>query len=150
MNKQKNLKNLNYTEAAAALKSGEIDAFFCTVGVQTTVVEELAKQTEIRLLPVGGTEADALIGAYDYYTPFVIPAGTYTGQTEDVETVGVRAVLLASDKLSADTVQKITEDPSLITLCKHEGTAGAVQILQRHGTADVDWDDRNPPAFHDR
>ena len=34
--------------------------------------------------------------------------GDYTGQEEDVETVGVKAVLLAGDQLSEDTVKMIT------------------------------------------
>ena len=39
--------NLDYTEAASELKDGEIDAFFCTAGIQTTVIGELAKQTKM-------------------------------------------------------------------------------------------------------
>ncbi len=34
--------NLNYTDAAASLQSGEIDALFCTSGVKTEMIEELA------------------------------------------------------------------------------------------------------------
>lgn len=30
--------NLDYTEAASELKDGEINAFFCTAGIQTTVI----------------------------------------------------------------------------------------------------------------
>ena len=39
----------------------------------------------------------------------MIPKETYNGQTEDIQTVGVKAVLLASDNLSVDTVKDITE-----------------------------------------
>ncbi len=38
-----------------------------------------------------------------------MPAGTYPGQTEDVQTVGVKAVLLASDALPAKQVQQLTQ-----------------------------------------
>ena len=34
--------NLNYTDAAKQLQSGEIDALFCTSGVKTEMIEELA------------------------------------------------------------------------------------------------------------
>lgn len=44
--------NLDYTEAAAKLADGEIDAFFCTAGTQTTVIGELAKECGIRLLSI--------------------------------------------------------------------------------------------------
>lgn len=101
--------NLDYTDAASELKDGEIDAFFCTAGIQTTVINELSKQCGIRLLSLDEKEKTKLSDAYDFYTECEIPADTYTGQTDAVDTVGVKAVLLASDKLSAKTVQKLTE-----------------------------------------
>lgn len=101
--------NLDYTEAASELKDGEIDAFFCTAGIQTTVINELSKQSGIRLLSLDEKEKNKLSDAYDFYTEYEIPADTYTGQTEAVDTVGVKAVLLANDKLSAKTVKKLTE-----------------------------------------
>lgn len=100
--------NLDYTEAASELKDGEIDAFFCTAGIQTTVIGELSKQCDIRLLSLDENEKDKLMKAYDFYTEYEIPAETYTGQTEVVDTVGVKAVLLASDKLSEKTVENLT------------------------------------------
>lgn len=102
-------KQLSYTEAAEALKNGEIDAMFCTAGVQTTVLEELARQCKIRFLNIDGEGAERLKSAYGAYTDCVIPAGTYTGQEEEVTTVGVKALLLASDSLSAETVRQLTE-----------------------------------------
>ena len=101
--------SMNYAKAAEALKNGEIDAFFYTGGVQTEMIEELAREMEIRLLPVDGTEEENLVSSYGYYSSCTIPAGTYTGQEEEVETIGVRAVLVVSDKLKKDQVRKITE-----------------------------------------
>lgn len=103
------MKQMNYAEEAEALKNGEIDALFCTAGVQTMVLEELARQCEVRFLNIDGEGARRFLSAYEGYSPCVIPAGTYTGQDEDVTTVGVEAVLLASDKLSAEKVRQLTE-----------------------------------------
>lgn len=50
-----------------------------------------------------------MMKAYDFYTEYEIPAKTYAGQTEAVDTVGVKAVLLASDKLSEKTVENLTQ-----------------------------------------
>lgn len=50
-----------------------------------------------------------MIRLYPSYTRCVIPAGTYQGQTADVTTVGVKAVLVASDKLPASTVSGLLE-----------------------------------------
>lgn len=104
-----NMVNLNYTEAEDQLKSGKIDALFCTSGVRTEVIEELAEDCGIRLLPVDGNAMARLMAAYPGYTAGVIPAGSYTGQTQDVPTVGVKAVLVASNDLSESTVKKLTQ-----------------------------------------
>ena len=101
--------NLDYSNAAEELREGKIDAFFCTAGAQTTVIGELAKKCDIRLLSIDEKSAEKLKGTYKFYTDCTIPIETYNGQTEDVKTVGVKAVLLASDKLSADTVKDITK-----------------------------------------
>lgn len=100
--------NLDYTNAAKQLKSGDIDAFFCTAGVQTTVINELAKQCNIRFISLDQKGIDRLKKSYKSYTDYTMAANTYTGQTKPVKTVGVKAVLLASDKLSEDTVKDIT------------------------------------------
>lgn len=101
--------NLNYTDAASQLASGEIDAFFCTAGIQTTVIEELAQQCDIALLPVSQDCVEKLAVLHDgVYTSCTIPAGTYTGVEKDVATVGVRALLLVSDRLSDETVKTLT------------------------------------------
>ena len=49
-----------------------------------------------------------MLNSYDSYTECIIPKGTYKGQDEDVKTVGVKALLLASNKLSADSVKELT------------------------------------------
>ena len=104
-----NMVNLNYAEAEEQLKSGKIDALFCTSGVKTEVIEELAEECGIRLLPVEGNALTRLLAAYPGYTAGVIPAESYTGQTQDVPTVGVKAVLVASNDLSESTVKALTQ-----------------------------------------
>ena len=101
--------NLNYTDAAKQLQSGEIDALFCTSGVKTEMIEELANSCGIVLLPVDGSAATRLLAAYPAYSQGVIPAGSYNGQDQDVPTIGVKAVLLASDELSENTVKALTK-----------------------------------------
>ena len=101
--------NLNYTDAADQLKAGKIDAIVITVGTPSPVVTELAGECDIRLLNVDGTAAQRLLSSYNAYRKVTIPAGTYPGQDADVQTVGVKAVLLASDSLPAKQVQQLTE-----------------------------------------
>ena len=100
--------NLDYAQAASQLQSGDIDALFCTAGVQTTVIDELSRQCDIRLLSIDKDCLDKLLQLNDCYSTYIIPADTYNGQTEEVTTLGVQAVLLASDKLSEKTVEQLT------------------------------------------
>lgn len=103
-----NTKNLDYTDAADQLTEKKIDAFFCTAGICTTVIEELTKECDIRLVEIPESCRQKLKKAYSFYNDYVIPAGTYSGQTEDVQTLSVQSVLLASNNLSEKTVQKLT------------------------------------------
>lgn len=103
-----NTVNLNYTNAAKKLKSGEIDALFCTAGVQTTVIEELARQCDIRLLSIDEKCINRITSSYDFYKEYTIPANTYTGQSEAIKTISVQSVLLASNDLPNDIVNNLT------------------------------------------
>ena len=100
--------NLNYTDAAAQLADGTIDAMFITAGLHADALEKLAETCSIRLLSVDEGVGARLLAAYPAYHACIIPAGTYTGQDEDVWTVSVQALLLASNALSDEAVQKLT------------------------------------------
>ena len=107
--KMVSMVNLNYEDAAAQLKAGRVDAIFMTVGAPSPVLTALAGECGIRLLKVDGAAAQRLQSAYSAYSGVTLPAGTYPGQTEKVQTVGVKAVLLASNALPAKQVQQLTQ-----------------------------------------
>ena len=102
------VQNMTYAEAAKALGDGSIDAMFCTAGAPAQVITDLSGTTPVNLVPIEGQQSDLLTGAYGFYTEAVIPAGTYNGQDKDVTTLAVLSVLLASDKVPAETVYTIT------------------------------------------
>lgn len=101
--------NMSYSESAQALENGEIDALFAILGAPSTVVRELSESAEIRVLPVDERTVSAMTNIYDGYYGMSIPAGTYHGQTEDIPTIGVKAVLTVTDKISSDRVREFTE-----------------------------------------
>ncbi|MBO4289178.1 MAG: TAXI family TRAP transporter solute-binding subunit [Lachnospiraceae bacterium] len=150
--------NYDYTTASQKLTSGEIDAFFCTIGAPNTVVEETAKNVGIQLLPIDGAAADKLITADPFYIKTTIPAGTY-GLTEAVETLGVRALLLASDKLSkvqaqtvASTLFEHTADLHLtlpIDFVLNEDLATAGITIPFHEGAKAYYQSKGLPQFKD-
>ena len=90
---------LSFGEGASALKDGNVDAAFLTAGYPTASVQDISSQNKIRLLPVDADKADALIAKYPFYTKTTIPAGTYAGFDEEVKTISVMAMLVATDKV---------------------------------------------------
>ena len=58
-----NVQYLSFGEAANALKDGNVDAAFLTAGYPTASVQDISSQNKIRLLPIDGDKADALISA---------------------------------------------------------------------------------------
>lgn len=103
------VKRLSFADSAAAMANDEIDAFFCTASAPTTAVAGLAKKQDIRLLSLDERTIGQMLSLYNCYTECIIPAETYQGQTEPTTTIGVKAVLLASDTLSDSTVKQITD-----------------------------------------
>ncbi len=91
---------LSFSEGASALKDGNVDAAFLTAGYPTAAVQDISSQNQIRLLPVASDKADVLIAKYPFYTKTTIPSGTYAGFNEDVASVSVMAMLVATDKVS--------------------------------------------------
>ena len=100
---------LSFAEGANALMAGNVDAAFLTAGYPTASVNDIAAKNTIRLLPVEDGFIDALIEKYPFYTKTVIPAGTYQGFDEDVSSVSVMAMLVASSELDDKLGYAITK-----------------------------------------
>ena len=101
--------NLDYKDAASQLENGTIDAFFCTIGAPNPTVKSLCDKGIARLVSLDSDRINDLVSSYGYYSACTIPTGTYKGQTEDVKTIGVTAVLLAGNSCPKDTVKAITK-----------------------------------------
>ncbi len=102
-------EHYSYEDAAAALEEGKVEAIFVTAGVQTHFVEELAQQCQVKLLSLDEEHMDNLIESYPFYSKQTISQDTYTGQEEEVSTVGVYAMLVVRADLEDDLVEEITK-----------------------------------------
>lgn len=101
--------NAGFGDSADSLKDGKIDAAFVVAGAPTTAVVDLCTTTKINVVEVDDAHIAALQGDYPFYTKTVIPSGTYTGVDKDVQTVSVRATLIASNKISEDAIYELTK-----------------------------------------
>ena len=90
---------LSFSEAASALKDGNVDVAFVTAGYPTAAIQDIASQRKVRLIPVEESKADLLAAKYPFYTKTKIPAGTYAGFDQDVSSVSVMAMLVTTDKM---------------------------------------------------
>ena len=98
----------SFADSTDALKDGKIDAAFIVAGAPTPAITELCTTNDAYLVPIDGAVADALFASCPFYTAYTIPAGTYEGQTEDVQTVTVKATLIVSADASEDDVYNLT------------------------------------------
>ncbi len=85
------------------------DVAFVTAGHPTAAIQDIATQQDLVLLPVAADKADALIKKYPFYAKQLVKANTYPGQTGDINTVAVKAMLVVPESLDADTVYKMTK-----------------------------------------
>ncbi|MDR3322570.1 MAG: TAXI family TRAP transporter solute-binding subunit [Synergistaceae bacterium] len=96
--------HLSFGASVSALMEGRIDAFFCTAGVPTPAISDLAARGNVRLLSVGDAHARSLMSLYPFYSRQTIPGGVYAGIDDETETVAVKATLVVSNRLSGQVV----------------------------------------------
>lgn len=101
--------NMSVKECCEALKEGTIDAFFYTSAAPSALIEELAKEVDISLIPIDGTLRDTLLAEHPYLEEYVIPAGTYAGQNEAIETISIESVLITSEQQEDAEIEQFTE-----------------------------------------
>lgn len=100
---------LSYADSMEALKDGKIDATFVTAGAPQAAVSELATARDVCLVNIDGEIADKLLETCPYYVKYTIPANSYDGQTEEVETVTIKATMVVDKDVSEEDVYKITK-----------------------------------------
>lgn len=98
----------SFEDSKEALKDGKIKAAFITAGAPTTAITELATTNGVHFVHIEGEFRDKLLSLCPYYAVKQIPAGTYPGQDEPIETVTVKATVIVSAYLDDDTVYNMT------------------------------------------
>jgi TRAP transporter TAXI family solute receptor len=98
---------LSFSESAAALADGAIDAAIFSVGYPAAAVLEAATMRGIRLLPVAPEIMRRMIAEHPYYTVDEIPAGAYPGVTEAVPIPAVENWIVAMESLDPEVVNTL-------------------------------------------
>ncbi|ASJ72586.1 TAXI family TRAP transporter solute-binding subunit [Granulosicoccus antarcticus] len=97
------LAEVELSNAVAALKNGQIDGFVTAGSYPAPNVIEAAASTSVRLLSLDDKQVAAT-----KRTPMLIPAGTYSGQDEDVATTSLAVVAYATTAMSDDIAYAMT------------------------------------------
>lgn len=95
---------LNFNETADALRDGQIDAGFWSVGAPTSSILSLAETRTIRIIPFTEEEIENSIAADPTFAAVNLPGGSYTGQAEDVPTIGTPNVIIVAAEMDDDFV----------------------------------------------
>lgn len=98
---------LELLDAAAALRDGEIDAFFWSGGLPTEPVSDLADGPGIRLLPLAGLAPAMRARFGDYYAEASVPASAY-GLGSAVPTIAVPNYLVVHPAMRDDLAYRLT------------------------------------------
>ena len=100
-------------EAPSLLQDERLDAFFYTVGHPNSNIKEATSgRIKVRIVPVMGRGVDKLLDKHSYYARSVIPQSfyRYSLNTEDVESIGVKATFVTSSKVSENIVYALTKE----------------------------------------
>ena len=98
---------LSFSESAAALRDGALDAAILSVGFPAAAVLEATTAGGVELIAVDGAGRDALLQTHPYYDEGSIPEGAYPGVDAAVPTVAMNNWIVGSDALDARVVDHL-------------------------------------------
>ncbi len=100
-----------YGPSASALQDGKVDIINTPAGVPVGALTKLfaARGNEVTLLNFTPAQAKQADGGLKLWTPYLIPAGTYPGQSRDVDTIAQPNFLAVRSDVTEDDVYMITK-----------------------------------------
>lgn len=99
----------SFAQSVDKIKDGNLVASLITAGVPTASVVDLANATAIRIVPLAGTEIEALKKRQPYYASVTLDANTYKGQSAPVETLAVMAIWASHAGVPEDVAYAVTK-----------------------------------------
>ena len=100
-----------YGPSAEALQNGQVKGIGTPAGVPTGAVSQLMASAgdSVTMLNFTDEQVETANGGRGLWTRYVIPAGTYPGQAEDVNTIAQPNFLATSADLPEENVYQITK-----------------------------------------
>lgn len=102
-------QRLNFNETADAIRDGDIDAGFWSVGPPTSSILNLAATRDIRLIGLSDEEVANAQEAEAVFAPYELAAGMYDGMDEAVQTIGIPNVLVVNSDMDEELAYQLTQ-----------------------------------------
>ncbi|WP_252106835.1 MULTISPECIES: TAXI family TRAP transporter solute-binding subunit [unclassified Halomonas] len=102
-------QRLNFNETADAIRDGDIDAGFWSVGPPTSSIMNLAATRDIRLISLTDEEIANAQEEEAVFAPYQLEAGLYDGMDEAVQTIGIPNVLVVNADMDEELAYQLTQ-----------------------------------------
>ncbi len=103
------ITHLPPSEQPKALCEGKIDVMIYMSGNPNGVLQEATQTCRVRILSIDKETIDNLVKQNSFYVKAIIPGGMYPRNPKNIDTFGVRAVVVTSEKVNPDVVYNMTK-----------------------------------------
>lgn len=103
-----NTVSVEISAASGALRNRKVDGFISCSSYPSPQISELAGVTPVRLLSLTSRERNRILALDSESAPVTIPARTYRGQSQDIETVGTPVGAYVTTQMDDHTAYRIT------------------------------------------
>ncbi len=136
-------QRLNFNETADAIRDGDIDAGFWSVGPPTSSILNLAATRDIRLVGFSEEEIDNAREVEPTFAAYELRAGMYDGMDEAVQTISIPNVLVVNADMDEELAYQLTK-------LLFENTDELIAVHPAANDTTVDFSiDSTPVPFHD-
>ena len=127
---------VDYSVAASRLKDDQDDMLFKTAGFPTSAIIDLTMSKKTNFVSLSPEAVKKLTAKFPFYVSMIIPANTYKGQTEPVQTIAMMAMWITHEKVSEELVYEMTkvlyEKTPLLYRAKKDLESGAEILAKVH------------------
>jgi TRAP transporter TAXI family solute receptor len=111
INKDYDLIHVGYGPSADALQNGQISGFGIPAGAPASAVTKAVANMgdDVVVLDITDEQMEKADGGLNLWTRYVIPAGTYPGQSKDINTIAQPNILSVRADVDEDAVYQITK-----------------------------------------
>jgi TRAP transporter TAXI family solute receptor len=135
-------QRLNFNETADALRDGDIDAGFWSVGPPTSSILNLATTRDIKMVPLASDQIAAVLEVQPVFAPYTLRAGLYDGMDVAVSTISTPNVLIVHADMDEELAYNITK-------AMYENVADLIAIHPAANDTTIEFSiDSTPIPFH--